>query len=127
MPKAATRSRRKRNSDDEDEDFVAKEVISKKKKKATIQKEYGTQKERGVTRKISASTAAKRCISSENPGGSQQAPIKSKPKAIGKERDRKQVAHVVFKPTSMRRDDATEEEEEDQAANPPLPKQQKLP
>jgi hypothetical protein len=84
LPKAATRARKKKNSDDEDEDFVAKEITSKKKKPSVVSKEYGTQKERGVTRKISASATAKRGISSENPEGSQQAPIQANSKAAGK-------------------------------------------
>ena len=62
LPKAATRARKKKDSDEEDEDFQPEEVTSKK-KKATVHKEYAnTQKERGVTRKICQSTAAKRGI-----------------------------------------------------------------
>jgi hypothetical protein len=80
LPKAATRSRKKKNSDDEDKDFVAKEVIPKK-KKTVIAKEYDTG-------------------SSARPAAS-----KSMAKAAGKKRVRKETAQVVFKPTSMRRDD----------------------
>ena len=69
---------------------------------------------RRAPKKFPASTAAKqgKTITPEEPTGS-----KSKAKAPGKKRERKQTAHVIFKPTSMRRDDATDDEEP--AANPP--------
>jgi hypothetical protein len=100
LPKAATRTRKRKDSDGEHEDFQV-DVTSKK--KALVQKEYAnTQREIGVTRKVSASTAAKGGITLENPGGSQQGQSKYMPKAAGKKRERKQTVQVVFKPTSMR-------------------------
>jgi hypothetical protein len=53
-------------------------------------------------------------------------PSGSKAKVAGKKRERKQTAHVIFKPTFMRRDDATDDEEAEAATNPPPAKQQKL-
>jgi hypothetical protein len=125
LPKAAKKTRKAKGSESDDEDFHPEEVTSKKKPNV-VSKEYGTQKERGVIRKISASTAAKRGIPSENPGGSQQAPIKSQPKTAGKRKERKRLVHVVGRRPSMFVDPDEEEEEEEPAANPPAAKQQKL-
>jgi hypothetical protein len=122
LHKAATKSRKKKNSDDDDEDFATEEATSKRKKPAMVSKEYESKHPKKGTRKVPASTAAKKgmTITLEEPSGS-----KAKAKAPGKKRERKQTAHVIFKPTSMRRDDATDDEEEP-AANPPPAKQQKI-